>query len=417
MKPAYYILTLIIISIVIIGCINYDSEPYGGRQDSLPKKCPDIRVLLATADSVTISSASGARKLETDNSDISAMFPMASITWKIELRDGKWVINGRPINSFSSTLKLPAGFASATSRITAINDNVTRIDGSYRGDIQLLARPYGKIAIVNSVKLEYYLCSVVGSEVYANWHSDALRAQAIAARSYAIWRMNENSRKLWDIGSDQASQCYNGVSSEHDRINKAVNECAGLVLTYTSASGRMVILPAFYSAVCGGSTESGGKTFGYGLPQLPEKVCPYCKTSAPAKQYRWDSVALSRTYVNSKLAARFGLSDIRDIVVTEKNSFGRIRYLNLIDKSGKVARIKADEFRLTLNSPETKILSTWFDISANSTKTGWVISNGKGWGHGVGLCQRGAQQMALEGGNDIRILSFYYPQAIVKKAY
>ncbi len=417
LKPFIILLIPMIISIIIIGCIDYEPEPYSFRRESIPSKCPDIRVLLATADAVSITTSTGVRSVSSENKDISARFPTPAVNWKIELKNNQWIINNQPVNTFSSDLRFAAARPEDIARLSITDNNTLKLDGNYRGDIQLIARPYGKIAIVNVVKLEHYLNSVVGSEVYAQWHNNALRAQAVAARSYAIWRMNENYRKLWDIGSDQNSQCYCGISCEHQRISQAVTDTAGLVLTYPSASGQAIILPAFYSAVCGGTTESGGPTFNYGLEQLPEKICPYCKISAPANQYRWPETSMSREYVNSKLATKFGLTDIARIVATETNTYGRIRYLNLIDKSGKTARIKAEEFRLTLHSDQTKIMSTWFEIVENKNKTGWILTNGKGWGHGVGMCQRGAQQMAQEGANEIKILSFYYPKAMLKKAY
>ena len=403
---------------LFIGCIDTgDSSPHypAGSFSQIPTTCPNVRVLLTTADTLEVSSPT-VRNLLTDNNDIYSAIPTSTGKWKIELINNKWIINGKTIPSAASTFDLAAPDDYSFVTINSYDEGQPKVNGQYRGTIRCIARPYGKIAIVNIVKLELYLQSVVGSEVYASWHLDALRAQAIAARSYAIWQMNMNSRKLWDLGSTQASQCYKGLSAENSRINMAIGQTSGLVLT-TVEHGREAILPAFYSACCGGSTQSAGPVFDYYMSELPSKECPYCQITTPANQYSWPPVFLSRKYVTDKLAAKYNLGLIQTIITAQKNSFGRVEELYLYDISGKSAKIKAEDFRLALYSDQAKILSSLYDIEENHERTGWILSNGHGWGHGVGLCQRGAQQMAAIGNNDMRILSFYYPQAKVKKAY
>ena len=414
----YIAISLIAILVLFIGCIDRDdSTSYyqPGINSQIPKTCPNIRVLLGTADSLSITSSS-TRNLNTDNNDISSVVPPTANTWKIELIDNKWTINGKTINTFASDLELAANDDYSYVNLNAYDSGKPKVNGKFRGTIKCIARPYGKMAIVNTLKLELYLESVVGSEVYAHWHLDALRAQSIAARSYAIWQMNMNSRKLWDLGSTQASQCYKGVAAENDRISLAVNQTTGLVLT-TNEHGRESILPAFYSAVCGGSTQSAGPVFGYFLPELPAKQCPYCKPTTPPQQYSWPNVYLSKKYVSDRLSKKYKLGEIQTIIPSKKNSFGRIEQLYLYDVDGHSTQVKAEDFRLDLYSPQAKILSSLYDIEEKHDRSGWIISNGHGWGHGVGLCQRGAQHMAATGQNDIQILSFYYPQSKVKKAY
>ena len=418
MKKINYIILGIFISVIIIGCISRESDSYersAGRQ-TLPDSCPEIRVFLATADSLQITSTK-TLSLSSDSSTVAGISNQVSSNWNISLQNGKWFINNKPAVQYGNTIELNSSLPHISSKLTYTNNAVQTLSGSYRGGFKLIARPYGKIAIVNTVNLEDYIKSVVGSEVYASWHTDALRAQSIAARTYAIWEMNNNYRKLWDIGSDQGSQCYKGVAGEHRRISDAVNQTCGLVLTYSDYRNRTTVLPAFYSAVCGGSTQSGGPVFGYNIPQLPEKACPYCKLSTPANQYNWPDVFLSSSYVNQKLSQKLSLGIITSIIVSQKNAFGRAEYLTLTDQSGKSASMKAEQFRLALSSDSAKILSSLYIITPAADNSGWTISNGQGWGHGVGLCQRGAQQMAQSGINDISILSFYYPKAIVRKAY
>ena len=414
----YITLLLFAILLLFIGCIDRDesSSLYDtGGYNQIPTSSPNVRVFLATADSVDCSSTTF-KNLVTNNSDISSAAPTVSKNWKIELVNNKWIINGKAIQSQASDMELQSNDEYSFINMNAIDGGKPKLNGKYRGNIKLIARPYGKIAIVNIVKLELYLQSVVGSEVYANWHLDALRAQSIAARSYAIWQMNLNSRKLWDLGSTQASQCYKGVTAENDRISLAVRQTSGLVLT-TIDHGKESILPAFYSACCGGSTQSAGPVFGYYMDQLPAKECPYCKVTTPTQQYNWPPVVLSRKYVTDILGKKYNLGIIQTIIPAKKNSFGRIEELYLYDIAGKSQKVKAEDFRLNLYSDQAKILSSCYEIEENSDRTGWIISNGHGWGHGVGMCQRGAQQMAAAGQNDIQILSFYYPQAKVKKAY
>ncbi|MBN2064400.1 MAG: SpoIID/LytB domain-containing protein [Sedimentisphaerales bacterium] len=411
---------LLLAAICVVGCYRYEPEykPVTKTVTPAQKSAQEIRILLTQADSLKLSSSPRPRSVKTTNPVIKSLYPTALFAWNISLKHNKWVINDRVIESASSPLDLTAIFETDPAKISTTIAGKPDLNGSYRGTIRCVALPSGKIAIVNVIHIEQYLNSVIGSEIYPTWPASALRAQAIAARSYAIWEMGRHTSEHWDIGSDQASQCYKGLASEHPNVIAAVGQTKGLVLTYTPANSyRPTVLPCFYSAICGGSTESGSPIFGYDIKELPAKACPHCQHTAPASKYRWPSVKLTKSYVSSKLARQYNLDQIDKITIDQANSFGRIAYLKLTDKKGKSARIRSDEFRHALHSATTRIYSPWFEIKENPDKTSWTIFNGKGWGHGTGMCQRGAQRMAEQGYNEFQILNFYYPGAIVRKGY
>jgi stage II sporulation protein D len=131
-------------------------------------------------------------------------------------------------------------------------------DRHYRGVLHLLNRD-GKIAAVNHVNIEHYLASVVPSEMKMSWPEAALKAQAVAARTYALWRMEQAEKRDldWDVTSGSASQVYGGLDKESRKSRQVVVDTAGTVLTY---EGK--IFPTYYHSTCGGFTADAHVVFG-----------------------------------------------------------------------------------------------------------------------------------------------------------
>jgi stage II sporulation protein D len=253
----------------------------------------------------------------------------------------------------------------------------------------------------------------------ADWHEEALAAQTVAARTYALYQMHNGVRGWrWDIGSDQGSQMYLGLEKENPRVNQAIRETRGVVLTYGSA-GREKIFPAYYCSNCGGHTQDAEPVFGEGLAPLRGKPCPYCGTNAPKSRYRWKKAVVEKELLSENLIQYFPelgrLGEITGIKVEQRSRYGRAEVIQVTGLEGRTSRLRAEDFRLVVNSTGQPVLSSWYELSDNGET--WTFSEGHGWGHGVGLCQYGSQALARSGKSCQEILAFYYPESVLLRAY
>ncbi len=304
---------------------------------------------------------------------------------------------------------------------------------TYRGKLRLIVNP-GRQAFdaVNLVPLEPYLAGVVGEEMPDYWEPQALRAQAIAARTYCLYIKNRfGVNRNYDVSRTQSSQVYGGVGAESSQVWEAVNTTSGKVLmTAQSTSARDLgagmlaqgLFPAYFSSVCGGHTSDSEQVFGDSFPTLKGVACPHCKDVARLGLFFWPMVQFSRKTVTEQLVQRYpklkALGEIQEIVVTEKRdygSFSRLTRLRLVGATGKTDTLRAEDLRLAIDSSGRKIKSTichvvpWGD--------GWAFLSGRGWGHGVGLCQCGAEGMARRGRSAEEILRYYYPGVRIVNVY
>ena len=289
----------------------------------------------------------------------------------------------------------------------------------YRGELRLVAGREGRVALVNDVGVEEYLLGVVGSEMPAYWHRAALQSQAVAARTYALYRKHRGvGRGAWDLGSDQGSQVYGGVERETARVREAVETTAGLVLTYPW-QGQERIFPTFYSSTCGGHTRDAAEVFSLSLAPLKGVRCPYCRGVAKAEMYRWGPVEFDKAEVSKRLLAADPdlkvLGSVADMRVALRSEEGRVERLELVGANGLRRTIRGETFRMAVNTPEQPVRSSWFELVDGGDV--WRLVNGHGWGHGVGLCQCGAEGLARAGEDCVGILSHYYPGARLVRAY
>lgn len=290
----------------------------------------------------------------------------------------------------------------------------------YRGIIQLIGREKGRVAIVNVVDIETYLMGVVGAEMPASWHLSALRAQAIACRTYALYQMHLRRLEgaMWDVSNDQSSQVYSGLQAEHSRVALALKDTRGVVLTY-GPEGKEKLFPAYFSSNCGGHTQDGKVVFGKDVAALGGTECPYCQAIARPETYRWVAVVTPKSIASKKLMERYPeltkLEEVIDIQVTAKSDYGRVERLKLFGKSGRTRIVNAEDFRLAISSKEQPLRSSWYDLVDGGDV--WRFENGRGWGHGVGFCQCGSEKMAQMGKDAVAILEHYYPGATLVRAY
>lgn len=276
----------------------------------------------------------------------------------------------------------------------------TIIDGRiFRGNIQLIKKDNSHLLVINQIGLEDYVKGILYHEASHYWPMEALKAQAIVCRTYAICQIQENKLKDFDVTSDIYSQVYGGKTSERYRTNEAVNQTKGIILTYMDR-----VFFTYYHATCAGYTEDASRIWNIDIPPLKGVVCIFCKESP---HFSWHYVMPLRVIKDKLVNAGYKINNIKNIKILGKDKSGRITELEIIAENKNV-KISSKEFRniIGLNI----IRSTNFEINILDNDAVFV---GFGWGHGVGLCQWGAYFMAKQGKNYKEILKYYYPETKV----
>jgi stage II sporulation protein D len=294
----------------------------------------------------------------------------------------------------------------------------------YRGKLKLFINPEsGSFDAVNLVPPEAYLAGVVGAEMPTYWEPEALKAQTIAARTYCLYikkRFGENRK--WDMRKTAAHQVYRGVRAESTEIWNSVNQTRGQVLVCKQNDGNEDIFPTYYSSICGGHTENSINVFGDSFKPLIGVPCPYCRNVAKPNMFFWPMIKFHNAYIVERLLKRYpNLKNLGEITNIESVSpgnykdFSRLTTIKLHGSNGKSDSLRAEDFRLAIDPTGRKLQSTIFQIVKRGDN--WEFSSGRGWGHGVGMCQCGAQGMARKGKNAEQILSYYYPDSRIISIY
>lgn len=261
-------------------------------------------------------------------------------------------------------------------------------DRWYRGRTLVIPTDKGLDA-VNWVDLEEYLYSVIGGEMDAGWPEEALKAQAIAARTYALYKRNEQrNNPIFDLGaSPDRWQIYKGVMSESPKIYNAVDATAGKVLTHNNE----IILSVFH-ACSGGHTENVEDVWGNPLAYL-RAVQDYDQNISACN---WVNT-LTPEEISTKIS---GVGNVKEMIPEALSPFGSVKALKIVgDQGTKVLR--GEEVRTAL-----KLRSTRFRV--NRQQDGKFVLQGLGFGHALGMSQWGAYNLARQGANHLQILGHYY---------
>lgn len=289
------------------------------------------------------------------------------------------------------------------------------IDGKgYRGNLLLRQRADETgLEVINHVPLESYLLGVVGAEMHSYWEPEALKAQAVAARTYCLYIKNRRGKhRDWDVSATQANQVYRGLSAETKTVQQAVKATTGEVLV-CEQDGHEEIFCTFYSSSCGGHTENAENVFGETVAPLVGVECPFCADIARQKDFYWKPVTMTMKQISDKLTEKYPslakLDGIVKIEVTEKGYLDRVTQVRLTGKNGKTDIVRGEDLRLSLDPSGRKLRSTLFRMKTKGQTV--TFSDGRGFGHGVGLCQCGAQGMARLGADYQTILQYYFPKS------
>ena len=294
----------------------------------------------------------------------------------------------------------------------------------YRGSFTLRVNNDGRsFDVVNTLPVEAYLGGVIGSEMPSYWEPDALKAQAIAARTYCLFiKQRFGQNRHWDLRCTQASQVYRGIEAESFNVGNALTQTEGQVLTCKNSDGKLDIFPTYFSSTCGGHTEDSSNVFGDSYQSLKAVKCPYCRKIAQSELLFWTDVQFPIKYVNDRLIESYPnltkLDGIKDIVPSDVSDYGkggRINSVKIIGQNGKTDTIRGEDLRLTIDPTGKKIKSTYCTFAKVDGNYKFIA--GRGYGHGVGMCQCGAQGMARKGRDFRQILAYYYPSSRILKKY
>lgn len=315
--------------------------------------------------------------------------PAEGRTLLVGRRNGKLTVNGEPV--LGDAVRFRAGELSRDAGVPG--ELPLKVNGMVvRGDVVAVLQP-GGVLLVNVLPLEDYLVGVLGSEMPKTFPLEALKAQAVAARTYALQKKLEQYGQPFHLGSSVISQVYGGLKAEDPRTREAVEATRGLVLTFD-----LQPIEAYFHASCGGKTESGANALGRDLPYLKPVSCPCGKL--PTSQW---SLAIS----NDELKAALG-SKPAGMKVDGRTATGRVKRVQI----SSTRSLDAVTFRERLGY--TRLKSLQFDLEP--TKEGFTI-HGQGFGHGAGLCQWGAKVLAEQGQDFRKILGHYYPGTELQVLY
>lgn len=334
------------------------------------------------------------------------------------------------------------------------NLSLLEFNGSkYRGGIIIKTLEDGSLGVINELSLEQYLYGVVPCEMEPSWHTEALKAQAVAARNYALLNMGKHEKDGYNLCNTQHCQVYKGYNKEHPNTNEAVDITKGKLLYYKNELAQ-----TYYHSSSGGHTENSENIWSETIPYLRGVDDSFCLGSP---NDIWVS-EMDKTFIESKLAqSNLNIGNLIDIKPMELSEFGRVTQLEIVGTKDTVllekeklrnifgtSNIKSiwyeiktgsdiSVFDMEKNSTMVKRPSELCIISASSKKTlsqkdkslhtkglfdikkynvlpGEYTFSGKGWGHGIGMSQYGAKGMAESGFNYVKILEHYYKGTAVR---
>lgn len=308
--------------------------------------------------------------------------------------------------------------------ITGSTSSLSWNKKKWPGQLRIVRTP-SSIDLVVDVLIETYLPGVIAKELYGSWSDSAFRAQAVAARSYAVVEAARwEGRRHYDMVAGQQSQAWIGATDNAKAV-AAVRETRGQLLVHDG-----LVVPAYYSSACGGHPASA---LGVVTDNPFHDIEPLsagdgarrtacCQTTSVAS---WKATVPTAT-IQSRLQSwgrGVGRADLAalqlptSIEVEEKNAAERATLIRLRGRTGSAVTIDAEDFRRAINAagePKSSLRSSNFTVRISSKQAEFT---GRGFGHGVGLCQHGAQEMGRAGSGYRQILARYYPESMIVKAW
>lgn len=385
----------------------------GPEPSHIPPGTPVVRVLIVENRTLAQLSATESPAVHLGNGPAQRMnFPSGNEV-PVALTPAGWTIGNLTLPRTDLTIE------------PAVDGSVRINDQPYHGRFRLVAVSNDRFDIINEVDIEDYLRGVLGRELFSSWHEEAYKAQAIVARTYALYeaRMTGPGHEF-DLYSDQRSQVYGGIAAESAKSREAVNATMGIVLGY-GPPGHEHIFKAYFSSCCGGITQSASDAFGDPAtpPLSDQKIGPRC---ADSPHFNWGPVVIAKTDLGRRIRAwgaqhtrpERTIADVARVDAQFENRWGRPVRFVVTDSRGIRFSLAGEDFRQAFNTEPNggpTIYSSFFK-PVNETTTIRLI-DGHGFGHGVGLCQWCAETEALHGVRHEVIATTAYPGSRLVRAY
>ena len=290
------------------------------------------------------------------------------------------------------TLTFPRPVRKSNGAAVSSGDSGTEV--SVSGLVQFVRRGKG-FSVMNRVDLEEYVKGVVPSEVSSTWHPEMLKAQAVAARTYALYQQMLSATREYDVAATVQDQVYRGKQGIDVGILRAVEETRGLVVTYLGAP-----IYAAFSSTAAGLTEDAMNVWSKEYPYLKGVECPFDLASP---YYQWKSSFKIDTLEQNLRQQGFPVGTIATITPLAFSRGGRVAKLRVLHSGGELV-LRGEDLRKAVGY--TIIPSTQFAIESIGQD---VVLSGFGAGHAVGMCQWGAKELAELGYPFSTILQYYYP--------
>ena len=282
------------------------------------------------------------------------------------------------------------------------------IDGtSYGGTVIIDCSSKKEMLLINEIDLEQYLEGLISIELSPRWELTAMKAQAVVARTYALYQKANNSNNPYHLTTSVLHQLYRGIEHATGKTRQAVKETRGEVLTYNGAP-----IMAVYHSCCGGRTEDAENVWSTNKDR-PYLKGVFCGACTGYDKYFWKlTVPRGTFYKKLSQAGYAAYKDVESLGINRRSNTNRVLEITIQGRSGGKA-IPCNEFRSLFGFSEMR--STNFII--RETEDGYLNFLGIGNGHGVGMCQWGARFRALRGETYQNILRHYYPGTKLERWY
>jgi len=264
-----------------------------------------------------------------------------------------------------------------------------------------IALQNSRLQVVNRLDVEEYVTGVVSSEISSSWHPEALKAQAVAARTYVLYKKMLNSSNDFDVVASVQDQVYTGHLQVTESVRDAIQQTQGQVITFE----RRPIFAA-YSSTAAGRTEDANNVWALDLPYLKGVDCPFDEASP---RFSWQaSVSFDR--VEQRLVQEgYAVGSLATMTPYTFTRAGRVNEIRILHSKGELI-LRGQDFRRVVGY--RTIPSTQFQIESIGRD---VVLSGRGAGHAVGLCQWGAKEMAELGYRHTAIVQYYYPGTTLRQ--
>ncbi len=406
--------SVLLLILIIWGCGVVPRLHEGTEANYI--RLPFVRILLENGKKEMTIDGGKSFSVECMRGDNSFVY-YSSQPVTIRQKSGKlsvWMKNNKIDDNFNEVMIMPRH-----------KDDLLEIPGSrYRGIFKVI--PHGvNLQLINIVHMDDYLKGVVPPELgkVGEPEIEAVKAQAVAARTYAMAHLLQYPDEPYDMKSDVSDQLYHGVKVEKSLVSRAIDDTRGYVIKYKDE-----LINAYYHSTCGGSTDDIDEVWNkvrepYLQAVTDDNYCSWSKYFTWKESYGVKQLKLRiEQYLSSERGRQVKIGKIQDIIIKSHTTGGRVAEMTVKTDSGDYSFGK-DRIRWVFtrsSNPELILQSAGFDIQTEKDNRGYLVRAdfiGGGYGHGVGMCQCGALGMSRDGKTYEDILTHYYSNVKLAKLY